>query len=54
MTRTVTALCLLLIFTLPVRAVDDGKVMYVGGTIANLKDRAVGKFRREVADRTEI
>lgn len=44
MTRRVVALCLLLIFALPAIAVDDGNVMYVGGTAANLKDGAAGKL----------
>lgn len=52
MTRTVAALCLLLMFTLPALAVDDGNVMYVGGTIASLKDGAVGKL--DLKSQTEL
>jgi len=37
-------LCLLLIFSLPALAVDDGNVMYVGGTAASIKDGTVGKL----------
>ena len=44
MTRTVTALCLLLIFSLPALAVDDGNVMYLGGTAPSLKEGTVGKL----------
>lgn len=52
MTRTVTALCLLLIFSLPALAVDDGNVVYVGGTVASLKDGAIGKL--DLKSQTEL
>ena len=52
MTRTVAALYLLLIFSLPALAVDDGNVVYVGGTIASLKDGAVGKL--DLKSQTEL
>lgn len=52
MTRTVMALCLLLIFSLQTLAVDDGNVMYVGGTIASLKDGAVGNL--DLKSQTEL
>jgi hypothetical protein len=52
MTRRVAALCLLLIFSLPVLAVDDGNVMYVGGTAASLKEGATGKL--DLKSQTEL
>lgn len=44
MTRTMTALCMLLIFSMPSLAVEDGNVVYVGGTIVSLKEGTVGKL----------
>ena len=44
MTRRVVTSCLLLIFSLPALAADDGNVMYVGGTAASMKDGTVGKL----------
>jgi len=52
MTRRVMATCLFLIFTLPVFAVDDGNVLYVGGTIASLKNGALGKL--DLKSQTEL
>ena len=38
MTKISATLCLLLTLTLPVLAVEDGDVMYVGGTVVSLKE----------------
>jgi hypothetical protein len=38
------ALLLLLTITLPARAVDDGQVVYTGGTLTALKEGSVGRF----------
>ena len=44
MTKTLAALCLLLTFSHPALAVDDGDVLYVGGTVPSLKAGSLGKF----------
>ncbi len=38
------ALLLLLAITLPARAMDDGQVVYTGGTLTALKEGSVGRF----------
>lgn len=52
MIRRVVALCLFLILTLPAFAVNDGNVMYVGGTVPSVKDGAVGKL--DMKSQTEL
>ena len=42
--KRLAALCLVLLFTRPVLAVDDGDVSYVGGTVENLKEGSLGKL----------
>jgi hypothetical protein len=37
-------LCLLLVICRPVFAVENGEVMYAGGTVASLRDGALGRF----------
>lgn len=44
MTKILATLCLLLTLALPVLAVEDGYVMYVGGTVASLKEGDRGKL----------
>ena len=42
--KRLATLCLVLLFTRPVLAVDDGDVSYVGGTVENLKEGSLGKL----------
>ncbi|HXQ26712.1 MAG TPA: hypothetical protein VN822_09920 [Candidatus Acidoferrales bacterium] len=42
--KRIAAFCLLVIVALPAAAVEDGQVMYVGGTAAELKEGAVGRL----------
>lgn len=44
MTKSVVALCLLLTLALPVLAVEDGYALYVGGTVAGLKEGDSGRL----------
>lgn len=42
--KTILAICLFLAAALPAPAVEDGQVLYVGGTIAALKEGALGRL----------
>jgi len=42
--KKLASLCLLLVVLLPARAVGDGQVMYVGGTIRVLQTGALGRL----------
>jgi hypothetical protein len=42
--KKLAALLLLFVITLPARAVDDGQVVYTGGTLTALKEGSVGRF----------
>ena len=44
MTKILATLCLLLLLALPAVAVEDGYVMYVGGTVTSLKEGDRGKL----------
>jgi hypothetical protein len=44
MKRIAALVCLLLVMVLPAVAVEDGTVMYVGGTATTLKEGALGKL----------
>lgn len=39
-----TAFCLLLVMSLPAGAVEDGQVMYAGGTVPALKEGVLGRL----------
>lgn len=45
--KKLVALCLLFSLALPVAAVEDGQVMYVGGTISGLKEGVIGQLDTE-------
>ena len=42
--KKIVALVVLLSFSLPAAALEDGQVMYMGGTVPNLKEGVVGKL----------
>ncbi len=42
--KTVVTFCLLLALALPLAAVEDGQVMYVGGTAPSLRPGAIGQL----------
>jgi len=42
--KRLAAFCLMLVVSLPAAAVEDGQVMYVGGTVPGLKQGIVGRL----------
>jgi hypothetical protein len=42
--KRLVALFLLLALSVPAGAIDDGQVLYVGGTVANLKSGVIGRL----------
>jgi hypothetical protein len=42
--KKLAAICLLMAMALPLAAVEDGQVMYVGGTISSMTTGAVGRL----------
>ncbi|HET8921359.1 MAG TPA: hypothetical protein VFN26_00035 [Candidatus Acidoferrum sp.] len=52
MKRFAAVTCLLLAIVLPAGAVEGGTVMYVGGTVASLKEGALGRL--DITSQTEV
>lgn len=50
--KRLATLCLVLLFAWPLLAVDDGDVLYIGGTMENLKEGSLGKL--DMTPRTEL
>jgi len=42
--KKLAAFCLLLVISLPAGAVEDGQVMYTGGTVAGIQAGALGRL----------